>query len=118
MPKEWEYMLAAQVCDQYSCTIWFPCLVKVLEETRVHCEQGGLFAETHFGMQFILYKLQTAELIFELESGQHTDHFQVFLASRFYKFFPFVVNPSAFRNFWTLEISANLKIRENNRNMK
>lgn len=83
MPKEWEYMLAAQVCDQYSCTIWFPCLVKVLEETRVHCEQGGLFAELHIGMQFILYKLQTAELVFELESGQHTDHFQVFLASNF-----------------------------------
>nr|CAD1844938.1 unnamed protein product [Ananas comosus var. bracteatus] len=76
MHKEWEYMLAAQVCDQYSCTIWFPCLVKVLEETRVHCEQGGLFAELHIGMQFILYKLQTAELVFELESGQHTDRFQ------------------------------------------
>lgn len=75
--NEWEYEFAARIFDQYSCKIWFPCLVKVLQEIGAHSEQEGLLHELYLAMQFILYKLQDAELVFELESGQNVDYLQV-----------------------------------------
>nr|XP_010919682.1 uncharacterized protein At3g06530 [Elaeis guineensis] len=77
--NEWEYEFAAQIFDQYSCKIWFPCLVKVLQEIRVHSEQEGLLHELYLAMQFILYKMHDTELVFELESGQDRDCLQITL---------------------------------------
>lgn len=75
--KEWEYEFAAQIFDQYSCKIWFPCLVKVLQQIRAYSKQEGLLHELYLAMQFILYKLQDTELLFEFESGQDVDYLQV-----------------------------------------
>ncbi|XP_073001076.1 uncharacterized protein At3g06530 isoform X2 [Typha latifolia] len=78
---EWEYTFAVQICDQYSCKIWFPCLVKLLEELRIRNEQEGLFLEMHLAMHFILFKLHDTKLIFERESDQYAEHFQITLGA-------------------------------------
>ena len=78
--QEWEYILAVQICEQYSCMIWFPSLVMLLQQI----EMGGnqyqeLFMELLAAMQFILHKLQDPEIAFKLESGEDSDSIQVCL---------------------------------------
>ena len=75
--QEWEYILAVQICEQYSCIIWFPSLVMLLQQI----EMGGnqyqeLFMELLAAMQFILYRLQDPEIAFKLESGEDSDSIQ------------------------------------------
>ncbi|KAG8082909.1 hypothetical protein GUJ93_ZPchr0014g46634 [Zizania palustris] len=67
MPQEWEYELAVNITNQYSYKLWFHCLSKLLQEIRVHKNQN-LLPMVHLAMQFILFKLQDTEMIFDLES--------------------------------------------------
>ncbi|ONK73498.1 uncharacterized protein A4U43_C04F32240 [Asparagus officinalis] len=75
--SEWEYVFAVQLSGQYSCDIWFSCLVILLQEIKMHSEREEFFSILHMAMQFIVEKLEDAELFFQLESGQHPGHLQV-----------------------------------------
>ncbi|CAN6240377.1 unnamed protein product [Urochloa humidicola] len=75
LSQEWEYGLAANVTDQYSYKVWFPCLSKLLQEIRVHDKQGRHLM-LHLAMRLVLSKLQDTELIFELESNEAANFIQ------------------------------------------
>ncbi|KAJ0970619.1 hypothetical protein J5N97_018578 [Dioscorea zingiberensis] len=72
---EWEYMFVVQLCNQYSCKVWLPCLVNLLEEIRKHTKKEEQLPVLCLSMHFILHKLHDTELVFELDSGK-TNHFQ------------------------------------------
>ncbi|CAL5015590.1 unnamed protein product [Urochloa decumbens] len=75
LSQEWEYGLAANITDQYSYKLWFPCLSKLLKEIRVHDKQGRHLM-LHLAMRLVLSKLQDTELIFELESDEAANFIQ------------------------------------------
>ncbi|TKW05794.1 hypothetical protein SEVIR_7G200000v4 [Setaria viridis] len=75
LSQEWEYGLAANVTDQYSYKLWFPCLSKLLKEIRVH-EKQGVHLMLHLAMRLVLSKLQDTELIFELEADDAANFIQ------------------------------------------
>ncbi|KAL9271856.1 hypothetical protein AKJ16_DCAP21544 [Drosera capensis] len=65
---EWEYVLAVQICEQYSSEIWLPSLVVLLQHLKSEDYDRGLFIELHLAMIFILEKLQDPEFNFRLDS--------------------------------------------------
>ncbi|RZC48060.1 hypothetical protein C5167_040997 [Papaver somniferum] len=74
--KEWEYLFAAQLCEQYSCIIWLPSLVSLLQQISAGNQSEEQLAELLLGMQFVAHKLQDTELIFKIESGEDSDEIQ------------------------------------------
>lgn len=74
--QEWEYILAVQICEQYSCMIWFPSLVMLLQRIEMVNQCQELFMELLSAMEFILHKLQDPEIAFKLESGEDSDNIQ------------------------------------------
>ncbi|XP_058086889.1 uncharacterized protein At3g06530 isoform X2 [Magnolia sinica] len=74
--KEWEYVFAVQICEQYSCTIWLPSLVMLLQEIGMVYQRNEQIIELLLAIQFILHKLHDTELAFKLESGQDQDELQ------------------------------------------
>ncbi|KAL5979877.1 hypothetical protein ACLOJK_038989 [Asimina triloba] len=74
--NEWEYAFAVQICEQYSCTIWLPSLVLLLQETGASHQHQEQIVELLLSCQFILQKLQDTELAFTVESGQDGDEVQ------------------------------------------
>lgn len=44
----------------------------------MHSEREEFFSVLHMAMQFIVEKLEDAELFFQLESGQHPGYLQVY----------------------------------------
>jgi U3 small nucleolar RNA-associated protein 10 len=76
MSQEWEYDLAVNITGQYSYTLWFPCLCKLLQEIRMH-QKHCLLPMLHLAMQFILVKVQDTELRFELEAEEAANSIQV-----------------------------------------
>lgn len=79
--SEWEYIFAVQLSTQYSCEVWFPSLVKLLRETKMHSKHEDLPSLLHMAVQLIQQKLEDAEFIFQLESGQDPSYLQVTLGS-------------------------------------
>lgn len=75
--REWEYVFAVQVCEQYSCTIWLPSLVMLLKETGMACQHHEQMTELLLAVQFILHKLQDTELSFKIEAELDPDGLQV-----------------------------------------
>lgn len=73
--SEWEYSFAVEICSQYSCQIWFPCLVKLFK-LGAHNEEEFLF-QLHLIMQFTLLKLQDPKLLFDLEAMEDVGYLQV-----------------------------------------
>ncbi|GAB2253654.1 hypothetical protein Droror1_Dr00006501 [Drosera rotundifolia] len=65
---EWEYVLAVQICEQYSSEIWLPSLVVLLQHLKSEDYDRGPFIELHLAMIFILEKLQDPEFNFRLDS--------------------------------------------------
>ncbi|KAI3919122.1 hypothetical protein MKW98_016675 [Papaver atlanticum] len=74
--KEWEYLFATQLCEQYSCIIWLPSLVSLLQQISAGNQSEEQLAELLLGMQFVAHKLQDTELIFKIESGEDSDEIQ------------------------------------------
>lgn len=73
---EWEYNFAEQICEQYTCMIWLPSLVSLLEQL-----QGGSPDIKHymillFALKFVLGKLQDPEVVFKLQSREDMDTIQ------------------------------------------
>ncbi|KAI9160506.1 hypothetical protein LWI28_008767 [Acer negundo] len=73
--REWEYVFAMQVCEQYSCIIWLPSLVILLQQIGRNLNQDT-FVELLFAMKFILQKLQNPEFAFKLDSKEDSDNIQ------------------------------------------
>ncbi|KAH7557345.1 hypothetical protein JRO89_XS11G0129200 [Xanthoceras sorbifolium] len=68
--REWEYAFAVQVCEQYSCIIWLPSLVMLLQQIGIGNLNQERFMELLFAMKFILQNLQDPEFAFKLESEE------------------------------------------------
>lgn len=77
MHREWEYVFAVQICEQYSCLIWLPALVMLLQQIRKGNLCQELFMELLLALQFTLHKMQDPEFAFKLESGEDSDDIQV-----------------------------------------
>ncbi|CAL5366770.1 unnamed protein product [Camellia sinensis] len=73
---EWEFVFAKQILDQYSCTIWLPSLVMLLQQIDIGTWGEELFMELLVAMQFISDKLQDPEIAFKLDSGEESDNIQ------------------------------------------
>ncbi|XAR66099.1 hypothetical protein NMG60_11012179 [Bertholletia excelsa] len=67
---EWEFVFALQITNQYSCMIWLPSLVKLLQQIEMGIWGEELFIELLVAMQFIADKLQDPEIEFNLDSGE------------------------------------------------
>ncbi|KAI3862328.1 hypothetical protein MKX03_036895 [Papaver bracteatum] len=74
--KEWEYLFATQLCEQYSCIIWLPSLVSLLQQISAGNQSEEQLSELLLGMQFVAHKLQDTELVFKIESGEDSDEIQ------------------------------------------
>ncbi|WOL10215.1 hypothetical protein Cni_G18969 [Canna indica] len=79
--REWEYTFAAEVCNQYSYKVWFPCLVKLLQLLRAHNEEEKFLFDLHLVMQFTVHKLHDTELLFELECAEDMGNIQTTLGA-------------------------------------
>lgn len=77
MHREWEYVFAVQICEQYSCLIWLPALVMLLQRIRKGNLCQELFMELLLALQFTLHKMQDPEFAFKLQSGEDSDGIQV-----------------------------------------
>lgn len=77
--REWEYVFALQILEQYPSSIWLHSLVKFLQkiETANPCQE--LYLELLLAMDFIIQKLQGPELAAKLESNEDSDDIQVSL---------------------------------------
>ena len=74
---EWEFVFAMQICGQYSCMIWLPSLVKLLQQIEMGNWSAELFMELVVAMQFVSDKLDDPEIVFKLDSGEELDNIQV-----------------------------------------
>lgn len=77
MHKEWEYDFAFQICEQYSCLIWLPALVPLLQQIGKGSLCQELFMELLFTLQFTVHKMEDPEFAVKLESGEDSDDIQV-----------------------------------------
>ncbi|GMI76636.1 hypothetical protein like AT3G06530 [Hibiscus trionum] len=74
--QDWEYAFANQICGQYSCLIWLPSLLKVLQVMRLDDLSQELFMQLVFAVDFVLHKLQDPEFALKLESRENSDGIQ------------------------------------------
>ncbi|KAK9059672.1 hypothetical protein SSX86_020376 [Deinandra increscens subsp. villosa] len=65
---QWEYTFALQVSGQYSCMVWLPSLVLMLQKLEMSTWDPQLALELLVAMQFISDKLQDPEIAFKLKS--------------------------------------------------
>ncbi|WCJ36431.1 ARM repeat superfamily protein [Euphorbia peplus] len=79
LKREWEYAFSLQICDQYSCMIWLPSVVKLVQLIAAGSICQELFIESLFAMDFILHKLQGPEFVFKIESSEDCDSIQITL---------------------------------------
>ncbi|KAJ4840356.1 hypothetical protein Tsubulata_007625 [Turnera subulata] len=73
---EWEYTFAVDLCDQYSCMIWLPSLVMLLQLIKADNLSSKHFLEWLFAAEFILNRLQDPGFTFKLDSGEDSDTIQ------------------------------------------
>ncbi|KAJ6347184.1 hypothetical protein OIU76_003808 [Salix suchowensis] len=74
--REWEYAFAIQICDQYSCRIWLPSLVPLLQLIGAGDSCQEMFMELLFATEVILHKLEDPEFSFKLKSSEDSDKIQ------------------------------------------
>ncbi|XP_076957841.1 uncharacterized protein At3g06530-like [Bidens hawaiensis] len=67
--SQWEYTFAIQVSGQYSCMIWLPSLVLMLQKIEMEAWDPQLVVQLLVAMLFISDKLQDPEIAFKLKSG-------------------------------------------------
>lgn len=73
---EWEFVFARQICDQYSCIVWLPSLVKMLQQIGSAGWSEQLFMEILVSELFISDKLQDPEIEFKRDSGELSNDLQ------------------------------------------
>ncbi|KAJ6933914.1 hypothetical protein NC651_009094 [Populus alba x Populus x berolinensis] len=75
--REWEYAFAIRICEQYSCRIWLPSLVPLLQLIGAGNSCQEMFMELLFATEFILHKLEDPEFSLKLDSSEDSDKIQV-----------------------------------------
>lgn len=85
---EWEYAFAVQICEHYTCMIWLPSLVILLQRLGRESLSTFLPVDLLLVMLFISQKLQDPEFAFALESRDDLGTIQVVIC--FFCFFPFL----------------------------
>lgn len=80
---EWEYAFAVQICGQYSCTIWLPSLVALLQQLGLGILENKMFMELCLAINFVLHKLKDPEFAFKLGSEEDSDNIQVNIVFKF-----------------------------------
>ncbi|KAI3778087.1 hypothetical protein L2E82_07103 [Cichorium intybus] len=73
---KWEYTFALQVSQKYSCMIWLPALVALLQKIETSTWDPQLVMQLQFAMKFISDKLQGPEIAFKIKSGEDVDRIQ------------------------------------------
>ncbi|XVF49416.1 hypothetical protein PTKIN_Ptkin04bG0010100 [Pterospermum kingtungense] len=74
--KDWEYSFAMQICGQFSCLIWLPSLVRILQLVAQDDLSQELVMQLLFAMDFVWHKLQDPEFTLMLESKENSDNIQ------------------------------------------
>lgn len=75
----WEYVFAVQISEQYSCMIWLPSLVKLLQQIEIGVWGKELFMELLVAVQFISDKLEDPEISIKLNFVDNPDDIQVYI---------------------------------------
>lgn len=70
-------MFATQICAHYSCMIWLPSLVMVLQKIEMGSWNKELFMELLVAVYFISEKLEDPEISFKLKCVDNPDDIQV-----------------------------------------
>ncbi|KAI8564500.1 hypothetical protein RHMOL_Rhmol03G0186500 [Rhododendron molle] len=73
---EWEFVFAMRISEQYSCMIWLPSLVKLLQQIEIGTCGVQSFKELLVAMQFVSDKLLDPEITFKLNSGEESEDVQ------------------------------------------
>lgn len=73
---QWEYTFALQISGQYSCMVWLPSLVTMLQKIGMGTWDPQFAVELLVAMQFIRDKLQDPEIAFKLKSGEGVNSIQ------------------------------------------
>lgn len=85
--KDWEYAFAMQICGQFSCLIWLPSLVMILQLMGQDDLSQELVMQLLFAIDFVSHKLQDPEFTLMLESRENSDSIQVEIHIFFWNFF-------------------------------
>lgn len=80
----WEYLFAVQLLEKYSCTIWLPSILMLLQRIVVNDSDAAHFMELLVAVYFISNKLQNPEIAFKLDSGEDSDNIQVCIFCNFF----------------------------------
>lgn len=75
--SEWEYVFAEKICLQYSCTVWLPSFLNLLNGIGTDNFSLQKASELQVSMRFILHKVEDTELMYKLEAGRDSDNLQV-----------------------------------------
>ncbi|XP_022872922.1 uncharacterized protein At3g06530 isoform X3 [Olea europaea var. sylvestris] len=75
--RQWEYVFALQLCEQYSCTIWLPSVVSLLQKTGNSNLSEDMVLVILAAVQFISDKLRDPEIAYKLDSGEDLNKIQV-----------------------------------------
>nr|XP_043631361.1 uncharacterized protein At3g06530 isoform X2 [Erigeron canadensis] len=76
LPTMWEYTFALQISEQYSCIVWLPSLLTMLQKLEMGTWDQRLAVQLLVAMQFISEKLQDPEVAFKLKSREDVDTIQ------------------------------------------
>ncbi|CAN6457927.1 unnamed protein product [Victoria cruziana] len=74
--SEWEYVFAEKICLQYSCTVWLPSFLNLLNGIGTDNFSLQKASELQVSMRFILHKVEDTELMYKLEAGRDSDNLQ------------------------------------------
>lgn len=74
--REWEYAFALQICEQYSCSIWLPSLVMMLQKVGIGNLGQEMLMELLCAMELILHKMHDPEFAFKLGSKEDSGNIQ------------------------------------------
>lgn len=74
---QWEYLFAVDLLEKYSCTVWLPSILMLLQRIVVSDSDATLFMEQLVAMHFISNKLQDPEIAFKLDLGEDSDNIQL-----------------------------------------
>ncbi|KAK6794238.1 hypothetical protein RDI58_007691 [Solanum bulbocastanum] len=74
---QWEYLFAVDLLEKYSCTVWLPSILLLLQQIVVSDSDATLFMEQLVAMHFISNKLQDPEIAFKLDSGEDSENIQL-----------------------------------------
>nr|XP_010318175.1 uncharacterized protein At3g06530 isoform X1 [Solanum lycopersicum] len=77
LTTQWEYLFAVDLLEKYSCTVWLPSILLLLQQIVVGDSDATLFMEQLVAMHFISTKLQDPEIAFKLDSGEDSDNIQL-----------------------------------------